>query len=122
RRLQARQRRGLRGHRQPAVRQGQHAAFVRRRQEQRRRDPARPRRHGAPAARAPRADVNPARPTRTVRYSRRAVLALAPFLLVAATSSPIPAHAVIAHRGASYDAPEETAVAFELARALGADY
>ncbi|WP_371367191.1 glycerophosphodiester phosphodiesterase [Pseudomonas sp. QL9] len=34
----------------------------------------------------------------------------------------IPWPAVIAHRGASYDAPEETAAAFRLARDVGADY
>ncbi len=34
----------------------------------------------------------------------------------------IPYHVVIAHRGASYLAPEETAPAFMLARDLGADY
>ncbi|HPO16039.1 MAG TPA: glycerophosphodiester phosphodiesterase family protein [Candidatus Hydrogenedentes bacterium] len=34
----------------------------------------------------------------------------------------IPYHAVIAHRGASYLAPEETMPAFMLARDLGADY
>ncbi|HCE6996824.1 TPA: glycerophosphodiester phosphodiesterase [Pseudomonas aeruginosa] len=34
----------------------------------------------------------------------------------------VPWPAVIAHRGASYDAPEETAAAYLLARDLGADY
>ena len=34
----------------------------------------------------------------------------------------IPHPAVIAHRGASYDAPESTAAAYSLARDLGADY
>ena len=34
----------------------------------------------------------------------------------------IPHPAVIAHRGASWDAPESTRPAFELARAVGADY
>lgn len=34
----------------------------------------------------------------------------------------IPAPAVIAHRGASFDAPESTTPAYELARDLGADY
>ncbi|MEM7234282.1 MAG: glycerophosphodiester phosphodiesterase family protein, partial [Planctomycetota bacterium] len=34
----------------------------------------------------------------------------------------VPPNAVIAHRGLSYWAPEETAPAFELARDLGADY
>src|SRR3546814_15953181 len=34
----------------------------------------------------------------------------------------IPHPAVIAHRGASFDAPETTAAAYELARDLGADY
>lgn len=34
----------------------------------------------------------------------------------------MPWPAVIAHRGASYDAPEETAAAYLLARELGADY
>lgn len=34
----------------------------------------------------------------------------------------VPWPAVIAHRGASYDAPEETAAAYLLARELGADY
>ncbi|RKR06811.1 glycerophosphoryl diester phosphodiesterase [Kushneria sinocarnis] len=34
----------------------------------------------------------------------------------------IPWHAVIAHRGDSYDAPESTRPAYLLARALGADY
>jgi glycerophosphoryl diester phosphodiesterase len=36
--------------------------------------------------------------------------------------SGIPSRAVIAHRGASYDAPESTAAAYLLARDLGADY
>ena len=36
--------------------------------------------------------------------------------------SGIPCRAVIAHRGASYDAPEETAPAYLLARDLGVDY
>lgn len=39
-----------------------------------------------------------------------------------ATRSGIPHPAVIAHRGASYDAPESTAAAYTLARDLGADY
>lgn len=39
-----------------------------------------------------------------------------------ATRSGIPHPAVIAHRGASYDAPESTAAAYKLARDLGADY
>ncbi|VVQ04156.1 Glycerophosphodiester phosphodiesterase [Pseudomonas fluorescens] len=34
----------------------------------------------------------------------------------------IPHPAVIAHRGASFDAPESTAAAYQLARDLGADY
>ncbi|MET1077865.1 MAG: glycerophosphodiester phosphodiesterase [Pseudomonas sp.] len=34
----------------------------------------------------------------------------------------VPYQAVIAHRGASFHAPEETAAAFKLARDLGADY
>lgn len=34
----------------------------------------------------------------------------------------VPMHTVIAHRGASYDAPESTAFAYVLARQLGADY
>lgn len=34
----------------------------------------------------------------------------------------IPRPAVIAHRGASYDAPESTRASYELARELGADY
>lgn len=34
----------------------------------------------------------------------------------------LPWHAVIAHRGASFDAPEETIPAYTLARELGADY
>ena len=34
----------------------------------------------------------------------------------------IPHPAVIAHRGASFDAPESTAAAYKLARDLGADY
>jgi len=34
----------------------------------------------------------------------------------------IPQPAVIAHRGASFDAPESTAAAYRLARDLGADY
>ena len=36
--------------------------------------------------------------------------------------SGIPCRAVIAHRGASYDAPEETVPAYLLARDIGADY
>src|SRR5262249_4965920 len=36
--------------------------------------------------------------------------------------SSIPSHAVIAHRGASYDAPESTDASYRLARDLGADY
>lgn len=39
-----------------------------------------------------------------------------------ATRSGIPHPAVIAHRGASFDAPESTAAAYKLARDLGADY
>jgi glycerophosphoryl diester phosphodiesterase len=39
-----------------------------------------------------------------------------------ATRLGIPHPAVIAHRGASYDAPESTAAAYKLARDLGADY
>jgi glycerophosphoryl diester phosphodiesterase len=39
-----------------------------------------------------------------------------------ATHLGIPHPAVIAHRGASYDAPESTAAAYRLARDLGADY
>jgi glycerophosphoryl diester phosphodiesterase len=39
-----------------------------------------------------------------------------------AVSQGIPHPAVIAHRGASFDAPESTAVAYKLARDLGADY
>lgn len=39
-----------------------------------------------------------------------------------ATGLGIPHPAVIAHRGASFDAPESTAAAYELARDLGADY
>ncbi|KAF0865246.1 glycerophosphodiester phosphodiesterase [Pseudomonas sp. LD120] len=39
-----------------------------------------------------------------------------------ATRQGIPRPAVIAHRGASYDAPESTAAAYRLARDLGADY
>jgi glycerophosphoryl diester phosphodiesterase len=39
-----------------------------------------------------------------------------------ATRLGIPLPAVIAHRGASYDAPESTAAAYKLARDLGADY
>eukprot|EP01030_Chromulinospumella_sphaerica_P025326 gene25326-25466_t len=39
-----------------------------------------------------------------------------------ATKEGIPHPAVIAHRGASYDAPESTAAAYKLARDLGADY
>lgn len=41
---------------------------------------------------------------------------------VLATRSGIPHPAVIAHRGASFDAPESTAPAYKLARDLGADY
>jgi glycerophosphoryl diester phosphodiesterase len=36
--------------------------------------------------------------------------------------NPLPANVIIAHRGASFHAPEETAAAFALARDLGADY
>lgn len=39
-----------------------------------------------------------------------------------AAESGIPHPAVIAHRGASYDAPESTAAAYRAARDLGADY
>ncbi|MHC8328389.1 glycerophosphodiester phosphodiesterase [Pseudomonas sp. LB1P83] len=39
-----------------------------------------------------------------------------------ATRVGIPHPAVIAHRGASFDAPESTAAAYKLARDLGADY
>ncbi|MEB0047872.1 MULTISPECIES: glycerophosphodiester phosphodiesterase [unclassified Pseudomonas] len=39
-----------------------------------------------------------------------------------ATSMGIPHPAVIAHRGASFDAPESTAASYALARDLGADY
>ncbi|RON32009.1 glycerophosphodiester phosphodiesterase [Pseudomonas brassicacearum] len=39
-----------------------------------------------------------------------------------ATRMGIPHPAVIAHRGASFDAPESTAAAYKLARDLGADY
>ncbi len=39
-----------------------------------------------------------------------------------ATQQGIPHPAVIAHRGASFDAPESTAAAYKLARDLGADY
>lgn len=39
-----------------------------------------------------------------------------------ATALGIPHPAVIAHRGASFDAPESTAAAYRLARDLGADY
>jgi len=39
-----------------------------------------------------------------------------------ATRAGIPHPAVIAHRGASFDAPESTAAAYKLARDLGADY
>ena len=39
-----------------------------------------------------------------------------------ATNEGIPYPAVIAHRGASYDAPESTAAAYKVARDLGADY
>ncbi|MDQ0125938.1 glycerophosphoryl diester phosphodiesterase [Pseudomonas lini] len=41
---------------------------------------------------------------------------------VLATRLGIPHPAVIAHRGASFDAPESTAPAYKLARDLGADY
>ena len=39
-----------------------------------------------------------------------------------ATNEGIPYPAVIAHRGASFDAPESTAASYKLARDLGADY
>ncbi|WP_339530868.1 glycerophosphodiester phosphodiesterase [Pseudomonas mucidolens] len=39
-----------------------------------------------------------------------------------ATNEGIPRPAVIAHRGASFDAPESTAAAYKVARDLGADY
>lgn len=39
-----------------------------------------------------------------------------------ATNEGIPHPAVIAHRGASFDAPESTAAAYKVARDLGADY
>jgi glycerophosphoryl diester phosphodiesterase len=54
--------------------------------------------------------------------------ALAALALTAATPPPrspcasIPHLAVIAHRGASHDAPEETAFAYRKARAMNADY
>ena len=38
-----------------------------------------------------------------------------------ATNEGIPYPAVIAHRGASFDAPESTAAAYKVARDLGAD-
>ena len=41
---------------------------------------------------------------------------------VLANAHGIPHPAVIAHRGASFDAPESTAAAYKLARDLGADY
>ena len=46
----------------------------------------------------------------------------APSPKVVATAHGIPHPAVIAHRGASFDAPESTAAAYKLARDLGADY
>lgn len=39
-----------------------------------------------------------------------------------ATKEGIPRPAVIAHQGASFDAPESTAAAYKVARDLGADY
>ena len=39
-----------------------------------------------------------------------------------AAANGIPHPAVIAHRGASFDAPESTAASYKLARDLGADY
>ena len=49
-------------------------------------------------------------------------MALPPGCGEIAGESGIPCGAVIAHRGASYHAPEETAPAYILARDLGADY
>ena len=45
-----------------------------------------------------------------------------PLRALDAAHPPVPRHLAIAHRGASYWAPEETQPAFELARELGADY
>lgn len=45
-----------------------------------------------------------------------------PSPMALATRMGIPHPAVIAHRGASFDAPESTAAAYKLARDLGADY
>ncbi|MGE7956365.1 glycerophosphodiester phosphodiesterase [Pseudomonas sp. NPDC089530] len=48
--------------------------------------------------------------------------AATPSTTALAISQGIPHPAVIAHRGASFDAPESTAAAYKLARDLGADY
>jgi glycerophosphoryl diester phosphodiesterase len=45
-----------------------------------------------------------------------------PLRALDAAHPPVPRHLVIAHRGASWWAPEETKPAYELARDLGADY
>ena len=45
-----------------------------------------------------------------------------PLRALDAAHPPVPRHLVIAHRGASYWAPEETMPAYQLARDLGADY
>ncbi len=45
-----------------------------------------------------------------------------PLRALEATHPPVPHNLVIAHRGASYWAPEETQPAYELARELGTDY
>jgi glycerophosphoryl diester phosphodiesterase len=60
-----------------------------------------------------------------IALSTSALVALSLTAAAAPPSSPcatIPPHAVIAHRGASHDAPEETATAYRKARAMNADY
>ncbi|MDB5997827.1 MAG: glycerophosphodiester phosphodiesterase [Pseudomonas sp.] len=52
----------------------------------------------------------------------QAQAASAPSPTALASHMGIPHPAVIAHRGASFDAPESTAAAYKLARDLGADY
>ena len=48
-------------------------------------------------------------------------LAPATLLIFATQAIPCEAQMIVAHRGASYDAPENTLAAFELAAAQGAD-
>jgi glycerophosphoryl diester phosphodiesterase len=58
----------------------------------------------------------------TVQLQAQAQAATEPGPTALATRLGIPHPAVIAHRGASFDAPESTDAAYKLARDLGADY